>query len=193
MSLLQDILAANEKFCAAPPVDYTQEDVKASKLPQKQVAIITCMDTRLVNFLEPALGIERGEAKVIKTAGNSVTGVFDGVIRSLMVCVYELGVKEIIVIGHHECGMAKTTSQSLTAAMLARGVPKEAIHMIAKELRDWADEFQQPEQNVRDTVEAIRLNPLIPADIPVHGLIFHPRTGKLDLLEDGYIHSECEK
>jgi len=186
MSVLKDILAANEAFCAAPPIDYTREDVKASKLPQKQVAIITCMDTRLVNFLEPALGIQRGEAKVIKTAGNSVTGVFDGVIRSLMVCVYELGVKEILVIGHHECGMAKTTSQSLTEAMLSRGVPKEAVHMIAKELREWADEFQHPEQNVRDTVEAIRLNPLIPADVPVHGLIFHPRTGKLDLITDGY-------
>ncbi len=185
MSILNDVLAANAAFCAAPPVDYTQEDKKLSKLPQKQVAILTCMDTRLVNFLEQALGMMRGEAKVIKTAGNSVTGVFDGVIRSLMVCIYELGVKEIMVIGHHECGMAKTTSQSLTEAMLSRGVPKEAIHMIAKELREWADEFQHPEQNVIDTVEAIRLNPLIPSDVPVHGLIFHPRTGKLDLLDDG--------
>lgn len=186
MSILSEILSANESFCAAPPMDYTQEDHSRSKLPQKQVAIITCMDTRLVNFLEPALGLSRGDAKVIKTAGNSVTGVFDGTIRSLMVCIYELGVKEVLVIGHHECGMAKTTSQSLTRAMLSRGVPKEAIHMIAKELREWADEFHHPEQNVIDTVEAIRLNPLIPQDVPIHGMIFHPRTGKLDVIEDGY-------
>lgn len=186
MSVLQDIMSVNASFCASPPIDYTQEDLHQSKLPQKQVAIITCMDTRLVNFLEPALGLARGDAKVIKTAGNSVTGVFDGTIRSLMVCIYELGVKEILVIGHHECGMAKTTSKSLTEAMLSRGVPKEAIHMIAKELREWADEFQHPEQNVLDTVEAIRLNPLIPTDVPVHGLIFHPRTGKLDIVVDGY-------
>jgi len=190
MSILRDILSANESFCTALPVDYTQEDQQKSKLPQKQVAIITCMDTRLVNFLEPALGLARGDAKVIKTAGNSVTGVFDGTIRSLMVCIYELGVKEILVIGHHECGMAKTTSQSLTNAMLSRGVPKEAIHMVAKELREWADEFHHPEQNVRDTVEAIRLNPLIPSDVPTHGLIFHPRTGKLDVIVDGYEYAE---
>lgn len=50
--------------------------------------------------------------------------------------------------------------------------------------------FQHPEQNVTDTVEAIRLNPLIPADVPIHGLIFHPRTGKLDLLDDGYEYAE---
>ena len=186
MSLLSDILSANETFCANPPVNYLQEDHQKSKLPQKQVAIITCMDTRLVNFLEQALGVTRGDAKVIKTAGNSVTGVFDGTIRSLMVCIYELGVREVLVIGHHECGMAKTTSQSLTNAMLQRGVPKEAIHMIAKELREWADEFHHPEQNVKDTVEAIRLNPLIPHDVPVHGLMFHPRSGKLDVVVDGY-------
>ena len=186
MSILNDIISANDAFCASPPIDYTNEDHSKSKLPQKQVAIITCMDTRLVNFLEPALGLSRGDAKVIKTAGNSVTGVFDGVIRSLMVCVYELGVKEVLVIGHHECGMAKTTSRSLTEAMLSRGVPKEAIHMVAKELREWADEFQHPEQNVKDTVESIRLNPLIPNDVPIHGLIFHPRTGKLDIVSDGY-------
>ena len=190
MSILHDILSANESFCTALPVDYTQEDQQKSKLPQKQVAIITCMDTRLVNFLEPALGLARGDAKVIKTAGNSVTGVFDGTIRSLMVCIYELGVKEILVIGHHECGMSKTTSQSLTNAMLSRGVPKEAIHMVAKELREWADEFHHPEQNVRDTVEAIRLKPLIPSDVPTHGLIFHPRTGKLDVIIDGYEYAE---
>ncbi len=186
MSILSDILSANESFCENPPIDYTEEDHYQSKLPQKQVAVITCMDTRLVNFLEPALGLSRGDAKVIKTAGNSVTGVFDGTIRSLMVCIYELGVKEVLVIGHHECGMAKTTSQSLTEAMLSRGVPKEAIHMIDKELREWADEFHHPEQNVVDTVEAIRLNPLIPKDVPVHGLMFHPRTGRLDVIIDGY-------
>ena len=188
MAILDDLLKANETFCENPPVDYTQEDVKSSKLPQKQLAIITCMDTRLVNFLEPALGIARGEAKVIKTAGNGVTGVFDGTIRSLLVCIYELGIKEIIVIGHHECGMAKTTSEGLTKAMLSRGVAPEAIHMIRKELKEWADEFQHPEQNVEDTVDQIRMNPLIPKDVPVHGLIFHPRSGKVDTIINGYEH-----
>ena len=186
MSKLQDMLDANAAFCAHPPADYTTEDLKKSKLPQKQVALITCMDTRLVNFLEPALGIGRGEAKVIKTAGNGVTGVFDGTIRSLLVCIYELGVKEIIVIGHHECGMAKTTSEGLIKSMLERGISQEAIHMVKKELKEWADEFHHPEQNVIDTVEYLRLNPLIPKDVPIHGLIFHPRTGKVDIIMNGY-------
>ena len=186
MSLLEDILKANEAFYHNPPVDYTREDHKKSKLPQKQLAIITCMDTRLGNFLEPALGISRGEAKIIKTAGNGVTGVFDGTIRSLLVCIYELGVQEVFVIGHHECGMEKTTADGLTRSMRSRGIADEAIRMVSRELREWADEFHHPEQNVRDTVDQIRENPLIPKDVAVHGLIFHPRTGQLDLLTEGY-------
>ncbi len=99
-----------------------------------------------------------------------------------MVCIYELGVKEIAVIGHHECGMAKTTSESLTKAMIESGVVPGAIHMIEKELKEWADEFKHPEENVRDAVEKLKKNPLIPNDIKIHGLMFHPRSGKLELL-----------
>ena len=46
---------------------------------------LTCMDTRLVNFLEDSMDIGRGEAKIVKTAGNCITGPFDGVVRSLLV------------------------------------------------------------------------------------------------------------
>ena len=182
MSLIEEILEINENFCKNPPTDYSGEDVHASKLPQKKLAIVTCMDTRLVNFLEPALGLSRGDVKVIKNAGNCVTGIFDSTIRSLLVCIYELGVQEIIVIGHHECGMAKTTSESLTKAMLSRGISADAIKMIQKDLNEWADEFKHPEENVKVAVANIKTNPLIPKDVKVHGLMFHPRTGKLELI-----------
>ena len=185
MTLIEEILKANENFCANPPADYSGEDVHASKLPQKKLAIVTCMDTRLVNFLEPALGITRGDVKVIKTAGNCITGVFDSTIRSLLVCIYELGVNEIAIIGHHECGMAKTTSESLTKAMLSRGISADAIRMIQKDLNEWADEFHHPEDNVKDAVAKIKTNPLIPKDVKVHGLMFHPRSGKLELIVKG--------
>ena len=185
MALIDEILLANEKFCENPPEDYSGEDYHASKLPKNKLAIVTCMDTRLVNFLEPALGIKRGDVKVIKTAGNCLTGIFDATIRSLLVCIYELGVNEIAIIGHHECGMAKTTSESLTKAMLARGISADAIQMIRKELSEWADEFQHPAENVKNVVAQLKLNPLIPKDIKIHGLMFHPRSGKLELLVKG--------
>ncbi|MBQ4404174.1 MAG: carbonic anhydrase, partial [Selenomonadaceae bacterium] len=66
MSLIGEILQTNEKFCANLPEEYKayeHEDHHDSKLPKKHLAIVTCMDTRLVNFLEPCLGIKRGDAK----------------------------------------------------------------------------------------------------------------------------------
>ena len=182
MTLLDEITQANEKFIAHLPKYFTS----ISKLPQRQLAIITCMDTRLVDFLEPALGIRRGEAKIIKTAGNSITSDFSDIIRSLLVCIYELDVKEIMVIGHHECGMAHATSAELIKSMLDMGITKEAIDNVKDELIHWVDNFHHPVENVKNAVEKIHTNPLIAQNIPVHGLIFHPDTGKIDIVVNGY-------
>ena len=80
MTLLDEVLQANQAY-----LEHTQEVNTWSKYPQKHLAIVSCMDTRLVELLEPALGIRRGEVKMIKTAGNTITSKFDDVIRSLLV------------------------------------------------------------------------------------------------------------
>ena len=185
MALIDEILKTNENFCANLPEEfkaYEHEDHHDSKIPKKHLAILTCMDTRTTNFLEPALGIKRGDAKIIKTVGNCVTGYFDTAVKSLMVAIYELGVQEIAVVGHYECGMQKTTSESLTKAMLARGISPDAIKLVEKDLIEWTDGFKDPEQNVKDVVKLLKDDPLIPKDIKVHGLMFHPRSGKLTLI-----------
>jgi carbonic anhydrase len=69
--------------------------------------------------------------------------------------------------------------------MLARGVPAEAINAITPSLADWVGAFRDPERNVRDVVRVIRESPLLPDDVPVHGLIFDPASGRLDLLVRG--------
>lgn len=183
MERLEEILAANKAFVAHGKHDYTEEDIAASKLPKKKMAIFTCMDTRLTEILEPAMGIQRGDAKIIRTVGNYLTGEFDAVIRSLMVAIYELGVEEIFVVGHYECGMAKTTADSLAAAMRAHGVSECAIAKIHGELEVWANAFRDPVENVKDAVAKIASNPYIPKKIKVHGLMIHPRTGKLDVIQ----------
>lgn len=185
MALLEQILEENAKFTASLPESYLHRNDKVSKYPARQLAIYTCMDTRLVDFLEPAMGISRGEAKVIKAAGNMITGPFDEVIRSLMVAVYELGVNEIMVVGHKDCGMQHSTSDSLKERMLARGIKPEAIKKVEGEFAKWVDVFQHPRENVENTVEAIKSNPLLPDDIIVHGLLFCPDTGKLEVVVRG--------
>lgn len=186
MRIMEQILAANKDFVDNLPDKYVHYSADKNKLPKRHLAIFTCMDTRLVDFLEPAMGILRGEAKVIKNAGNCVTGPFGSTIRSLIISIFELGVKEVVVIGHLDCGMSHTSSQSLIRKMLDRGISPDAIKMIDKQLGDWIDHFHHPFHNVEEVVQKIRENPLIPKDVPVHGLIFNPHTGELQVVVDGY-------
>lgn len=184
MTTLDEVLSANHQFMSKLPNEFSTNTV--SKIPNRQLAIFTCMDTRLVDFLEPAMGIGRGEAKVIKNAGNSVAGPFESTIRSLVVAIFELGVKEIMVIGHLDCGMAQISASELKGKMLARGISADAIKMIEEELEEWVDRFHHPIDNVRIVVAKIRTNPLIPTDVPVHGLLFNPRSGQLEVIVNGY-------
>ncbi|WP_227764651.1 beta-class carbonic anhydrase [Zhaonella formicivorans] len=187
MNILEKILEANRHFVENLPKEFAGSSHEAiSKIPSRQLAIFTCMDTRLVEFLEPAMGIKRGEAKVIKNAGNSVTGPFEATIRSLVVGIFELGVKEVMVVGHKDCGIANATAEGLIEKMLQRGISPDAIKMIEDELTAWLDQFHHPEDNVQKVVAKIRSNPLIPDDVPIHGLIFDPHSGKLEVLVNGY-------
>ena len=189
MTTLDQILSANKEFIKNLPPDYSEDCPVTEKLPSRELAIFTCMDTRLVDFLEPAMGISRGEAKVIKNAGNSITGPFEATIRSLVISIFELGVKEIVVIGHLDCGLANTDSQRLIQKMLDRGISHDAIKMVEKEMENWIDHFHHPVENIEEAVIKIRSNPLIPKDVPVHGLVFNPRTGELRVIINGYNES----
>ena len=70
--------------------------------------------------------------------------------------------------------------------MIDRGISEDAIRMIQEELERWLDNFKYPIENVKQVVEKIRTNPLIPNDVPVHGLMFDPHSGKIDIIIDGY-------
>jgi len=181
MTLLDNILKANRKFVhpgAFPPLP---------KNPKKQFAIFTCMDTRLVDFLEPAMGISRGDAKVIKNAGNTIVDPYHGgVIRSFVAAIFMLGVEEIFVIGHEDCGMASVNPEQLKVDMLDRGISAEDIEKHVPDLAQWIGAFGCPHENVADVVAKIRANPLIPKDVPIHGLIFCPNDGRLDVVVNGY-------
>ncbi|WP_373044250.1 beta-class carbonic anhydrase [Vulgatibacter sp.] len=179
MALLHEILEHNARFVH-------ERNRAVTKVPQKKVAIFTCMDTRLVDFLEQAMGLGRGDAKMLKNAGNTLIDPQGGMIRSLVVAVHALGCEEVLVIGHTDCGMAQIDEVRLERSMLERGVPAEAIASLQPSLRDWLGAFHHPVENVQDVVKKIRENPLIPKNVPVHGLIFDPVAGKLQLLTEGY-------
>lgn len=186
MNTLEQILQANQHFTSKIFSENNGSYPEVTKLPSRSLAVFSCMDTRLVDFLEPALGIRRGEAKIIKNAGNSLIGSFDSVIGSFILCVFELGVKEILVIGHLDCGVANAKTDVLMQKMLKRGIPLDAIKAVEKNMAEWIDNFIDPVDNVKKVVAKIRSNPLIPYDIPVHGLLLNPFTGELSVIVDGY-------
>lgn len=179
MTILEEILSHNARFVA-------ERERPISKSPARGIALFTCMDTRLVDFLEDAMGLRRGDAKVIKNAGNTLIDPLGGVIRSLVVAIFALGCDEIYVIGHRDCGMAQIDEDALEQRMIERGISPETLASLQPGLREWLGAFHNPYGNVRKVVDMIRKSPLIPDDVPVHGLMFDPNSGRLELLEPGY-------
>ena len=155
--IIEEIIKYNEQFVA----NKGYEKYLTSKYPDKKLAILSCMDTRLTELLPAALGLKNGDAKLIKNAGGLVISPFDSTMRSLLVAIYELGVEEI---------------------MLKRGIHQDVIDTIGLcgiDLDHWLEGFHDTEDSVRNTVNTIRNHPLVPKDVNLHGYIIDSQTGKL--------------
>ena len=166
--MLQDILEYNKKFVE----EKKYEQYAADKYPSKKLAILTCMDTRLIELLPAALGIKNGDAKIIKNAGGVVSNPFGSVIRSLLVAIIELGVEEVMVIGHTDCGVQHIDSDMMIKHMLEHGVPQDHINLMKYcgiDFEKWLAGFDTVEDSVRETVDTIRNHPLIPDNIQISG------------------------
>ena len=98
--MIDQIIDYNKQFVA----DKGYEKYLTDKYPDKRLAVLSCMDTRLTELLPAALGLKNGDAKIIKNAGGLVISPFDSAMRSLIVAIYELGVQEIMVVAHSNCG-----------------------------------------------------------------------------------------
>lgn len=175
---MDKILEYNKKFV----LDKKYESYRTSKYPDKKVAILSCMDTRLTELLPAALGIKNGDAKIIKNAGGSVSHPFGSVIRSLIVAIYDLGVVDIMVIGHTDCGVSQMDSAALLEKMKRRGVKEESINLMKYcgiDFESWLSGFESVEISVSETVDCIKNHPLIPKDVRVKGFVMDSETGAL--------------
>lgn len=179
--MIDEMLKFNEEF-----VD--REGYKTyitSKYPDKKIAIVTCMDTRLVELLPAALGIKNGDVKMIKNAGGIITNPWDSTLRSLLVGIYELGVDHIMIIGHTECGVQGMNAHEMLHLMEKRGISADTISLVKRcgvDLDKWLSGFEDTTEAVKDSVELVRNHPLIPADVTVSGYIMDSLTGKLTAL-----------
>jgi carbonic anhydrase len=154
-----DLLVANERFAAA--FDRGHIDIA----PSRKLAIVACMDSRLDVFA--ALGLEPGEAHVLRNAGGVVT---DDVIRSLAISQRRLGTEEIILIHHTDCGMQKITDDGFRAELQeSTGIaPSFAI-----------ESFGDVDANVRQSIERVKHSRFLLHRDRVRGFVYDVDTGVL--------------
>jgi carbonic anhydrase len=133
--------------------------------PSRQVAVLACMDARIDVYR--VLGLEEGEAHVIRNAGGVVT---DDEIRSLAISQRLLGTKEIILIHHTDCGMLTFTDEDFRGAV-AQDVGRHP---------EWHSEaFADLELDVKNSVRRIVDSPFVPVTDSVRGFVFDVATGRL--------------
>ncbi len=179
--MIEDILRHNREFVASG----AYRGYETSKYPDKRIAIVTCMDTRLVELLPAALGIHNGDVKMIKNAGGTITNPFDSTMRSILVAVYELGVNEVMIIGHTGCGVQGMNAAHMLQLMRDRGIDEEHISLMRHcgiDLDSWLHGFSETSDAVAETVDLVRNHPLMPRDVRVAGYIMDSVTGELNPL-----------
>lgn len=176
--LMKEMLEDNRRFVE----EKKYEEFITTKYPDKKLAVIACMDTRLTNLLPAALNIKNGDVKLIKNAGGVISHPFGSVMRSLIVAVYELGVEDILVVGHTDCGMRGIDTDGIKTKMLEKGISAETISLVEScgiDINRWLHGFDDEEESVLSTVETIRNHPLIPDNINIYGYIMDSVTGEL--------------
>ena len=135
-----------------------------SPRPGRKVAVLSCMDTRIDLF--PMLGIERGDAHIIRNAGGLVT---DDAIRSLSASQRLLGTEEIVVVMHEGCGLRGASEDEFAQALAADGV-----------LPTWRlGAFEDVEETLRGSLARLRSSLELPAREHISGFVFDPETGAL--------------
>lgn len=182
--MIDELLSFNRSFVESKGYEKYITD----KYPDKKIAIVTCMDTRLTELLPAALGIRNGDVKMIKNAGGTINHPFGSAMRSLLVAIYELGVKEVMIIGHTDCGVQHMDSELMLKHMRERGVSQDHIDMMEYcdvNLRQWLSGFNDTEEAVRKSVALVRHHPLVPDDITVRGFIMDSVTGELMEIKAG--------
>ncbi len=182
MATIDEVLAYNDTFVE----EKRYEQFKTDKYPDKKLAVLSCMDTRLTELLPAALGLKNGDAKIIKNAGGVIAHPFGSVVRSLLVAIFELGVENVMVVGHSNCGAQHMNAQEMIEHMLEAGVPRDPIELMPYcgiDFEGWLAGFGDGEESVRETVHLIEHHPLIPEKITIRGFIIDSTTGKLTEVE----------
>jgi carbonic anhydrase len=160
MSATNDFLAANQ--------GYAETFTKGGKPmpPAKKIAVVACMDARIETGR--LLGLEEGDAHVIRNAGGVVT---DDVIRSLAISQRLLGTREIMLIHHTDCGMLTFKDDAVKAQIEDDTGLRPPFALEA---------FPDLTEDVRQSIRRIQSSPFVPHKAAIRGFVYDVETGQLN-------------
>lgn len=175
----EEVMAAN----AAYSKDFGSKSELALQ-PARRFAILTCMDARL----DPArfAGLAEGDAHVIRNAGGRAN---DDAIRALVISCKLLGTREWFVIHHTECGMTLFTNEAINELLASseetattdgagRHDAGSGPGSAAGRSVNWPT-FKDTAEAVAGDVRRIREDPIVPKNIPIYGMVYDVKTGRL--------------
>jgi carbonic anhydrase len=165
MSVIDEVIVANGIY------SQTHELRKLTPRPERKLAVLTCMDTRLSIR---TLGLKTGDAHILRNAGGIVT---DDSLRSLVVSHYLLGTQEIMVINHTDCGLMHTSEQDLRT----RVEDRTGTAVVSP---SFFYTFQDVEENVSKQLQKLRTHPWIPKTGGARGFVYDVTSGLLREIKD---------
>lgn len=160
MSEIEDVLKANEEFARRFSLRHL------SRRPARRLAVLACMDARL--NVEHALGLAPGDAHIIRNAGAIVT---DDALRSLVLSHHELGAREIMIVGHTECGVLGLDDGELRTRLQVQVGPAEQPASFHG--------FTDLENNIREQMRKVKSHPWLRGRVVVRGFVYEVKTGAL--------------
>ena len=180
MRLFEAIVDANHRAIAGDasaglhPADFADE------LP---LIALTCIDPRLNALFPNALALPAEQFIWLRNAGNIITAPLSSTMRSLALACAVKGGREIAVIGHTDCQIARTTTMQLIDKLKTLGIER---HLLPDNINEFFGMFGSERQNIIKACDIIRQSPLIGPNMPVHGLLVDVETGKLEWIVNGY-------
>lgn len=150
--------------------------------PRLKLAIITCMDSRLISDI---FGLHVGDALVIRNAGNRITA---DTLRSLLLGVYELGVRRILVCGHTGCGTIinkKRAAEILQKVSTESKIPVEVLIRNLNGKDSWSalGAIDDVHENVRTGLEVLQQSKMLPKSVELFGAVYHVDNGETEFLD----------
>ena len=164
------LAVVNLAACAAAIVDKRRARRDEWRIPESTLLLLA------------ALGLKNGDAKIIKVAGAEVAHPFGSVMRSLLIAVCELGVEDIMVVAHTNCGAQHMSGAAMIDSMRRLGVSEQRIEFARHcgiDFDRWLAGFGDTEESVRKSVDLIRKHPVMPPHVRVAGFVMDSVTGEL--------------